>query len=770
MSARPLISVVIPAYQHGPELPRSLDSIFAQTIKDLEVIVVNDGSTDDTEERVKPYLDRIRYIAQENRGGNAARNRGAAEATGEFIIFYDADIAMRPDGLELMVDALRRHPEAAYAYSSFALGFKKFRLFDFDAELLKKRNYIHCTSLIRRSCFLGFDEQVRRLQDWDLWLTMLENGDRGVFVDEVLFKCLPHHGGISVWVPSLFYKLPLRQLGIHIKNLEKYPPAEAAILAKHGLPVSTGAPAMPKTPVGIFTTALLLFILLELVSFVGFVLPPVNIAAFLIVVSVMVAVSWDRPDIAWLVLVGELVAGSQGGYLLSLPLDGFTVSLRLALFLGFVGAWASHVCADFLKGPEQRRAAFAWWGRMKRRKFISAFQAVCGTIFMGSLGGLINGNGFGNVFFDANGYFYFFLLPAVMVAWRKNTWPRLMAVISAGLVVSLAKSLLVLFVFSHGFYELTFSLYTWIRDTRVGEITRMGGDFHRIFFQSHIFALVALLVALPVILFARHWAWRKGALGVATASLAMIILGLSRSFWVGLAAAALVLLFTLVLVKSGWPVWRRFLWPGLGILFASLALIITAYMMPWPGAGGGTGLGGVLGDRVSSVSDAAARSRWALLPALTKKCLERPILGHGLGTTLTYTTSDPRRVAIDASGTYTTYSFEWGWHDMWLKFGLLGLSAFVAFFLMMARPLVRYLWRHRDQLRRPQPGLAPEQKKAAQALGLLIGLVAIAVTNIFTPYVNHPLGIGLLVIVAGLVDHHEFCEEKDDSSDPTKSE
>lgn len=235
MSAPVTISIVIPAFQHGKELPRCLDSIFRQTRRDLEVIVVNDGSTDDTLERLEPYAGRIRLISQENRGGNAARNRGAREASGRFILFCDADVIMRRDMLAKMLAALDAHPEAAYAYSSFRYGWKLFRLWPFDAERLRRANYIHTTSLIRRDRFPGFDETVRRLQDWDLWLTMLERGDKGVFIPETLFRCLPHRGGISSWVPRVFYRIPWDRIGWRSLTVEKYRQAEAVIRKKHGI-------------------------------------------------------------------------------------------------------------------------------------------------------------------------------------------------------------------------------------------------------------------------------------------------------------------------------------------------------------------------------------------------------------------------------------------------------------------------------------------------------------------------------------------------------
>jgi glycosyltransferase involved in cell wall biosynthesis len=232
----PKISIIIPSYQHAKELPACLESIFAQTFTDYEIILVNDGSTDGTEEAVKPYLGRIAYIHQENRGGNAARNRGAKDAAGDFLLFCDADIVMEPDFLQTFLDALAAHPEASYAYSSFKFGWKTFTLWPFDAEKLRRMNYIHTTSLIRREHFPGFDEAIRRLQDWDLWLTMLEQGHAGVWIPRVMFRAIPHTGGISTWVPGIMYRIPWKKLGIRIDTVEKFHIAREIQKKKHHLP------------------------------------------------------------------------------------------------------------------------------------------------------------------------------------------------------------------------------------------------------------------------------------------------------------------------------------------------------------------------------------------------------------------------------------------------------------------------------------------------------------------------------------------------------
>lgn len=232
---KPAVSIIIPTYQHAREIGQCLDSILSQTFRDFEIVVVDDGSTDETAAALKPYATRIRIIRQDNRGGNAARNRGFDAASGDLLLFCDADIVMRPDCLATMVRTLADHPEASYAYCSFRFGWKKFRLWPFDAALLRRMNYIHTTSLIRREHFPRFDEGIRRLQDWDLWLTMLEQGHVGVWIPQYLFKAIPHEGGISTWVPGIFYRIPWAKFGIHLRTVEKFHEARRIMVAKHRL-------------------------------------------------------------------------------------------------------------------------------------------------------------------------------------------------------------------------------------------------------------------------------------------------------------------------------------------------------------------------------------------------------------------------------------------------------------------------------------------------------------------------------------------------------
>src|SRR5690606_8238011 len=93
MTNRPMVSVLIPAYNVGRYIGECLKSVFNQSYDNIEVIVVNDGSTDDIENIISKdsFYDRIKYIKQSNKGVSAARNRALKEATGEYVVFVDAD-------------------------------------------------------------------------------------------------------------------------------------------------------------------------------------------------------------------------------------------------------------------------------------------------------------------------------------------------------------------------------------------------------------------------------------------------------------------------------------------------------------------------------------------------------------------------------------------------------------------------------------------------------------------------------------------------------
>ena len=182
----PKISVVIPAYNAMAYLPETIANLLSQTFDDFEVIVVNDGSSDETEQWVSQISDpRVQLVSQENQGLAGARNTGIANAQGEYIAFLDADDLWEATKLEKQMRVLEENPEVGVVYTWVAYidenGESTGRVFKHQAEgevwkNLAERNIVECGSvaMVRRCCFetVGvFDRNLRSfVEDWDMWL------------------------------------------------------------------------------------------------------------------------------------------------------------------------------------------------------------------------------------------------------------------------------------------------------------------------------------------------------------------------------------------------------------------------------------------------------------------------------------------------------------------------------------------------------------------------------------------------------------------------
>ena len=144
---------------------------------------------------------------------------------------------LKKDSLQKFVDALD-NSNATFAYSKFKFGWKKFPCGEFNIEKLKQNNYISGNSIIRREFFplqeggqAGWDESLKKFQDWDLWLTIVEKGGKGIFIPEYLWKCKAG-GTISSWLPGVkfnFYKFFKNN-----KKVLEFEKAKEIIKKKHG--------------------------------------------------------------------------------------------------------------------------------------------------------------------------------------------------------------------------------------------------------------------------------------------------------------------------------------------------------------------------------------------------------------------------------------------------------------------------------------------------------------------------------------------------------
>lgn len=184
----PTVSVIVPAYNAMTYLPETIANLLEQTYTDFEVVVVNDGSTDNIEEWVTQISDsRVRLVSQENKGLATARNTGIKASQGEYLAFLDADDLWESTKLAKQVQVLDSHPEVGLVYSWVTYiaqeGKTTGRTVSYQAEgdvwrELVQKNLIECGSvpMVRLSCLekVGlFDEQLSYLnvgEDWDMWL------------------------------------------------------------------------------------------------------------------------------------------------------------------------------------------------------------------------------------------------------------------------------------------------------------------------------------------------------------------------------------------------------------------------------------------------------------------------------------------------------------------------------------------------------------------------------------------------------------------------
>ncbi len=201
---RPLVTVIVLCHNYGRYLAEAIESALAQTYGPLEVLVMDDGSTDDSLDVARRFGDRIRVISQPNMGLERTCNRAVGEARGDYFAFLSADDALEPAYVEELWRALSRSPDAAYAYCRplmFGARVGPMRCLPFSPYFLVKRtNFVNASALTAKADYLaagGYGEDLGEyaLEDWDFWLKLLEEGKRGTYVRRPLLRWRRHEEG-----------------------------------------------------------------------------------------------------------------------------------------------------------------------------------------------------------------------------------------------------------------------------------------------------------------------------------------------------------------------------------------------------------------------------------------------------------------------------------------------------------------------------------------------------------------------------------------------
>jgi hypothetical protein len=219
-------TVVITAHNYGRYLAQCIESVLCQSCAPAYIIVIDDASDDNTADVVRGYLPRVEYHYAKFRNAQYARNLGLALVSTEYVMFVDADDLLAEMAIERLEGALDRSPVARVAYcDKYVFGDAAamerlhlggiWRAPEFSIATLRLRNFIMLTSLVRRAHIVAFDDRIKRLQDWDLWLSMLRSDSDAIHVPEPLLHYRVHGQNLSIRQRELIERLK--------------------ILAKHGL-------------------------------------------------------------------------------------------------------------------------------------------------------------------------------------------------------------------------------------------------------------------------------------------------------------------------------------------------------------------------------------------------------------------------------------------------------------------------------------------------------------------------------------------------------
>lgn len=494
---------------------------------------------------------------------------------------------------------------------------------------------------------------------------------------------------------------------------------------------------------------------LWLLSFIAFSYPTLHV--FLVVVFLVgfAILALRAFPAALIILFAELVIGNKGA-LFSVPVGGTIIGIRLALFAIVIGLWFVHAARS--------HKLFA----LRSTPYGLPWLLFLVVLAAGVIHGYLRAPS-ALVYFDANGYlFYLALLPLSLVLFEVRWWHRLLSVL---LGASTAIAVLTLFIslsfstlFNAGDFTSATSIteeqklalqgevtedgllaqttdrsadkiyldedegggmtavYRWLRDTGNGEVSFIGSVFFRVFFTSHVFLFLVFLWLFAKVGF-QGAPWSPDArffTGLLLLDSAAMVVSFSRSLWAGV-------IFGVCVTIALFPKKARI--RSVAALLSVIVLATLAVTLFFPQ------VGQIFLDRLVSLvrptQELAASTRLSLLAPIWERIQERPLAGWGFGTTVSFLAPIP---GTDIVETIKVYLFEWSYLDLMVKTGSIGLGIFLLFLGSAVREAVR----------------AFRLLHTPETITLLAGMTFLILTHVTTPYLNHPLGIGaLLLLMAG---------------------
>ena len=462
-----------------------------------------------------------------------------------------------------------------------------------------------------------------------------------------------------------------------------------------------------------------------------------ELIVLLFVVLIVAVMSWRSLENGLFIGFAEIFIGGHG-HLLDADVFGFGVSLRTAIFGTVMLVWFMQLVLRRVQPTFIGLRDVPW-------------MILLAAIAVGTIVGFTN-NETAEAFDDMNGYLtMLYLLPIISIDWNVKMKKALLEVFAVSVIWMALFTLLLSFLFTHLDGLTSRHLYEFVRDTRLAEITLQTisdssgkvvspllapffgrtGYWYRIFMPSQFFVVTALLLISSSFFFLKKEIldWRK-VVSIMAILVSTAVLSLSRSFFLGLLASGFILvgLFIWMQREKISRVARGFGQLAVSLVLGLVILWITVVfpIPPSPDLSSASFYSGAADSR----RDLAVSSRWQLIGPMTEEIFSSPLLGSGFGKEVTFISNDPRVRAEIPSGEWTSYRFEWGYQDIWLKMGVLGLLAFT----VIGYSFARATW---FSVKKPE--------KSWLIFGLSSGIILLYVSHIFTPFLNHPIGIGYLL-------------------------
>lgn len=471
---------------------------------------------------------------------------------------------------------------------------------------------------------------------------------------------------------------------------------------------------------------------------------PIELPLLVVIGLVTFALCVKRLELGLYVAFVEIFVGGHG-HLLDADLFGFSVSIRIAIFGAVMLGWVVQMLRKQNKLMVVPIREIPW--------LVLLLAVLLGTII-----GFIE-NDPAQAFDDMNGFLTIaYLLPIISIAWDQAKKRELLQVLAASVAWLVFFTLLLSFLFTHLDGKSLSHVYRFVRDSRLAEVTLqtvsdsngnitsaygakllgVDGYWYRIFMQSQFFVMAAGILLLSMI----YLVWR-GERVPWQAGLAFVLLGsviplsTSRSFFLGLFAAGLcVLILSLAHGKKALASTAKRSVLVAGAVIGSGVVAWATIVFPFPPQPD-IADAAFYSTSADSGRDLAVSSRWQLLPPMMQEIYSSPIIGSGFGEEVTFISDDPRVRAINPNGEWTTYRFEWGYQDLWLKMGLLGLIAFGLYAYSITKATIYSAKKHGFKW---------------IIFGFTAGVVLLYVASIFSPFMNHPIGLGFMLFILPFYD------------------